>query len=259
MKKSKATDNYYIFDFVRLVRYTGQHSIDSEGRDIVGKYKALFDNLGDHPLSFHFMLDFTTFQYVTYSKSVISVMGYDILKDGFAHALKNYFHPNDRILLKEIHTKLFDYYYQTSEAERGRLKFHFNYRLKKGDGSWIQLMQQSIFIYMKEGIPVHDFSMCTDITEYKKDNDMTLAVYKLDDQEIYHKVFEYVIGEKWLDEQYQISEREVEIISMVANCDTTKQIASNLNLSIHTVNAHRKNILKKTKCKSFAEVVKKIM
>jgi DNA-binding CsgD family transcriptional regulator len=120
-------------------------------------------------------------------------------------------------------------------------------------------MQQSIFIYIQNGNPIHDFSMCIDITGYKKDNDMTLTIFKLDEENIYHKVFDYAINEKWLDEQYQISEREVEVLSLIANGNSTKQIASQLNLSVHTVNAHRKNILKKTKCKTVAEAVKKIM
>src|SRR5688572_26198557 len=123
MKKNPDTENYYIFDFARMVHRTDQ--VNSEGGDhIVEKYKALFDNLEDYPLSFHFMIDFTTFQYVTYTKSVVSVMGHDVLKNGFDHALKNYFHPNDRILLKEIHSKLFGYYYNTPPSERGRLKFN---------------------------------------------------------------------------------------------------------------------------------------
>lgn len=54
----------------------------------------------------------------------------------------------------------------------------------------------------------------------------------------------------------QLTNREKEIIRMVANGKSTGEIAEQLFLSNHTVSTHRKNIIHKTDCKSFAELVK---
>jgi DNA-binding NarL/FixJ family response regulator len=42
-----------------------------------------------------------------------------------------------------------------------------------------------------------------------------------------------------------LSDREAEIISLISNGLTNKEVASNLNISVHTVNTHRRNIMKK--------------
>jgi DNA-binding NarL/FixJ family response regulator len=52
-----------------------------------------------------------------------------------------------------------------------------------------------------------------------------------------------------------ITEREIQIIQLVARGNSTQRIAQELNLSPHTINSHRKNILKKLKIKSPAELV----
>lgn len=53
----------------------------------------------------------------------------------------------------------------------------------------------------------------------------------------------------------QLSEREMEVFLLVANGKSTKDIAEALFLSPHTVNTHRKNILKKLSCKNAAELL----
>ena len=42
-----------------------------------------------------------------------------------------------------------------------------------------------------------------------------------------------------------LSPRELQVLKLIANGNTTEKIAHKLHISIHTVNAHRKNILKK--------------
>ncbi|TRX58409.1 response regulator transcription factor [Fulvivirga sp. M361] len=52
-----------------------------------------------------------------------------------------------------------------------------------------------------------------------------------------------------------LSAREFEILKLIAKGNTTLRIADKLNISIHTVNSHRKNILKKLKIKSPTQLV----
>ena len=53
-------------------------------------------------------------------------------------------------------------------------------------------------------------------------------------------------------EMYDISEREQDVLVYVANGKTNKEIAKKLNISVHTVMSHRKNIIKKTGIKSIS-------
>lgn len=54
------------------------------------------------------------------------------------------------------------------------------------------------------------------------------------------------------DENYELSDREREVLILVAQGCSSKEIADRLFISIHTVNTHRKNITRKTGIKSVA-------
>ncbi len=53
----------------------------------------------------------------------------------------------------------------------------------------------------------------------------------------------------------ELSAREVEILKLIATGMSSVKIADNLHISVHTVNSHRKNILKKLKLSSPAQLV----
>ena len=53
-------------------------------------------------------------------------------------------------------------------------------------------------------------------------------------------------------ENYELSERETDVLVLVAKGLSSKAIADRLHISVHTVNSHRKNITHKTGIKSVA-------
>ena len=53
-------------------------------------------------------------------------------------------------------------------------------------------------------------------------------------------------------ESHELSERERDVLILVARGFTNKEIASELNISPHTVISHRKNIVHKTGIRSVA-------
>ncbi len=53
------------------------------------------------------------------------------------------------------------------------------------------------------------------------------------------------------------SSREIEIIRMLSEGKSSKQIADVLHISVHTVDTHRRNILKKIKVSNSSEAVMK--
>lgn len=61
------------------------------------------------------------------------------------------------------------------------------------------------------------------------------------------------------DERLPFTTRETEILLYIADGTSSKQIAGELSISIQTVKNHRKNMLKKTKAKNCAELVRMFM
>lgn len=53
-----------------------------------------------------------------------------------------------------------------------------------------------------------------------------------------------------------LSEREIEVLQLVSFGYSSRQIAEELNLSLHTVTNHRKNMLTRSRCGNLAELVR---
>ncbi|MBL0745407.1 response regulator transcription factor [Chryseolinea lacunae] len=51
--------------------------------------------------------------------------------------------------------------------------------------------------------------------------------------------------------------KEKEVLSLISIGLTTKEIASRLNISHHTVETHRKNLLRKSEAKNSAQLIQK--
>ena len=58
-----------------------------------------------------------------------------------------------------------------------------------------------------------------------------------------------------VDVPKNLTASEIEIVRMIANGLTTKEIASKRNISLHTVSTHRKNIFKKVDVSSASELI----
>ncbi len=57
-------------------------------------------------------------------------------------------------------------------------------------------------------------------------------------------------------DNYNLTDREIEIIELISRGQTTQDIAENLCRSVHTINTHRKNILKKLNLKNKSDLVR---
>ncbi|MCC9134866.1 LuxR C-terminal-related transcriptional regulator [Pontibacter silvestris] len=62
-----------------------------------------------------------------------------------------------------------------------------------------------------------------------------------------------------ITEKINLTPRELEIIQLIAEGKSTAEIAEQLFLSPHTINSHRKNILRKMQIKSPAELIVKAL
>jgi DNA-binding CsgD family transcriptional regulator len=55
----------------------------------------------------------------------------------------------------------------------------------------------------------------------------------------------------------QISRRETEVLRLIANENTTKEIADRLYISEHTAESHRKSLIRKLKVRNAAGLVRR--
>ena len=91
------------------------------------------------------------------------------------------------------------------------------------------------------------------IQEYKKDSHIDFAISHINTDT---NKTEVLYEEQYLPEisNTMLSEREAQVLSLICVGMTSVQIADKLCISQHTVNTHRKNILRKTFSKTTADL-----
>src|SRR4029077_2833078 len=68
--------------------------------------------------------------------------------------------------------------------------------------------------------------------------------------------YEQTLGRKGADASFDlITDREHEILQLIAEGKTNKEVANLLNLSLHTVDTHRTHILQKLNLHSVPELI----
>jgi DNA-binding NarL/FixJ family response regulator len=85
--------------------------------------------------------------------------------------------------------------------------------------------------------------------------DYTLKEKKYYPEEIFDMLLESSESDAENDKFRKLTSSEIEIVKLVANGMTAKEIASKKNLSIHTINTHRKNIFKKLAVNNVSELI----
>lgn len=105
----------------------------------------------------------------------------------------------------------------------------------------------------KSGFPLRTLITCTNINHFKKDNCVYYNIMKKNQDDIYQVIMEGFVNSEAVE--YKITSREIQIINLIGQGFTNKQIAYQLSISVNTVQTHRKNIMKKTKCTGTAELI----
>ncbi|MFN0049835.1 MAG: LuxR C-terminal-related transcriptional regulator [Cytophagales bacterium] len=152
------------------------------------------------------------------------------------------------------------------------LTFHNKFKHANGLWKWLEV-QTFIIDFTKEKIPNRIITLVKDITprieselflwsELQKREPNAEKFNMIKEQ--HDKIASNLNTEVKIDWQYlslkyspirTLSEREMEILQLIAKGKTTQEMAEMLYLSNHTIEAHRKNILKKFKVKNVAELI----
>lgn len=196
----------------------------------------------DKAASFFYLFDFVGMRYLYCSESIEHVMGYtarDWIECGPDWVFSTV-HADDVGRLKDLHRALFEHYYTLPVIERKDYKYAWEMRVVRKDGQPIWLMQQGSFIEVeRNGRPIITFDILSDITHFKKDNSMTLTMFKNANSPNLKLYFPLTGTEPF-------TKREIELIRFLSQGFSSKEIAERLSISPHTVDTHRRNMIRKS-------------
>lgn len=184
---------------------------------------------------------------VPFQKGIKEMLGYEPHEFTF-ELFTNYFHPDDYdIVTRLIRATL------TFASEHNVTKdvgFCLNYRIKHKDGHYVRVLRQStIYDYDASGRIISNLSMLTDISFLNVSNKVE---WRFDAPLLDKEKFKKHVTKAYND---FFTEREMGIVKKIKQGKKSDEIAKELHISKHTVDTHRRKILKKSNCKNTVELL----
>lgn len=163
--------------------------------------------------------------------------------------LINMIHPEDQGYFFDKEDQGLTFTNQLKFNEHFRYTIKYSYRIKKADGTFIRIAQECQALEVNE-------------SGHLSKTLVTHKIYKTppieqgqNDYKIFDKLHSIYLD---LNNSLNLTTRELEILTLIKEGLTSKEISVQLNISPNTILTHRKNILNKTKTTSFIELVKKL-
>lgn len=163
-------------------------------------------------------------------------------------------HPNDLKTWLNILNELMSFTMSEVPVEdRKKLSYTWNLRIKNSKGVYVNLHKhQTPIAFDQTGKPIVGISHNT-VTSENFHLPIIASIKKLNDHDEYETIFYKNYTQNLLTDG--LSNREMDVLRLLALSNTSKEIAQKLFISPHTVDGHRRKIIKKTGLKSTGEII----
>lgn len=191
------------------------------------------------------------FEYV--SPGVTSVLGYEPEEVDIHHFLE-IMHPDDKPYFLEFERRITEFFRALPFEKIAKYKMQYDFRMRRKDGSYVRLLHQAVQIEYDETNYYRTLDIDTDITHIKPRGIPCFSIIGLDGEPSYFNI----TGDLALspsDDPFTPKEREV--LKLIVASYSSKEIAEMQFISLHTVNTHRKNILRKASARTPQELIRK--
>jgi DNA-binding CsgD family transcriptional regulator len=195
-----------------------------------------------------------TFEYI--SKNYNSCLGLDAdeLKIKGMRYFWSRIHPDDlESWLKALNELMEFTVANIKEEDRLKANYTWNYRFKNAQDVYVNLVQNTTPLALdRDGKPIIGLAHYTVLHADIK-MDISASAKILNEQNEYETVYFNSYSKKLLGDG--VSHRERDVIRLLVLDFSSKAISEKLNISAHTVNTHRRNILKKLNISSTGELI----
>ena len=195
-----------------------------------------------------------TFEYV--SKNYKASLGLDPneLKEKGMRYFWSRIHPEDvEFWLQALNSLMKFTLSEIPKEKRQDASYTWNFRFKNAQNVYVNVVQNTTpLIFDSENKPIIGLAHYTVMHPDVK-LDITASAKLLNDKQEYETIYFDSFSQKLLHDS--VTNRERDIIRLLILDKTSKEISEKLNISSHTVDTHRRNILKKLDITSTGELV----
>ncbi len=166
-------------------------------------------------------------------------------------------HPDDIELVTKAEERAFSYMHEFIGMDKIKsYKFSYNFRFRNAEGDFDFYNHQSLVLTTDQNNNfIKALNIHTNISHLTDKNSFTFSVIGLNG---FPSFLNLPIFSEDSEPPIMInnfSNREIEIVKLIAEGANSRQIADRMFISLETVKSHRKNIFRKADCKTAAELV----
>jgi len=190
-------------------------------------------------------------EHIFNSFNLKNLFGYDLDKID-TNYYNSRIHPDDFIWLMKVGMSVIKYSYAIPLSERKKKNYKLlnEYRILNSKNKYIRIIEQFQILELDKSGNYWLALSTMDISPNQEDYDGIRSQWiNLDTGET------KIIATQNQKHSVSLSKRELEIFSFVKEGLLSKEISEKLSISLHTVNTHRQNILKKLGANSSIEAV----
>lgn len=213
---------------------------------IIERYRNLLIQLESIDGNYHELMDLHRMQKAIYSQRLLHHLGYTTPEQADANV-----YPEDSLRMFRIGNLYLRYGLTLPPDVRKNYKLTNDYRIRTADGNTIRLTEQHIAVELDTN---GNFWLSLSSITISPDSDNIAPLkYRLTNVTTGETLILADAEKKLI--QSPISERELEVLVLVAQGKSSKQIANTLCISTNTVNTHRQRIIEKLGVSNTTEAI----
>ena len=209
---------------------------------------------------YYFILNFFNRQIEYIHPTVEEILGCKPEEFSFEYIFK-IMHPDDAPVIQAKESAAIEFFYNRVPLEKiPYYKSSYTFRVSGPKGDWKNILHQSIALEVAENGRVHhSLSVHTDITFLNPLPDNKISFIGIGGEPSYYALSTDPVSILQPEPIFEISARELEVLRLLSEGLSSKQAADMLHISTHTVDTHRRNLLKRTGAKNLLELAVKCL
>lgn len=241
--KNQPSRPYTVNELRQLIGNEDQEDYSCE-KNKMGK--CLVDhNLRESSISFYTITDYSELNYLFVSPKIEQITGHPVerFERGGLEFMLSLVHPEELNSIRLIHQKIVSFFQSLSKEEKLAYCYCYDVNVRMANGEYVRLLCEfECEQLLENGHLFIGRELFTEITQFDN-NSLPILVIRHKDKtpEIPEIVFHFD------NHKHNLSKREKEVYARMKEGKTSKVIADELHISIHTVDTHRRRINKKRK------------
>lgn len=200
-----------------------------------------------------FVVDVYQCRYAFASPNFVDLLGYDSHKiatlERQGDYLESRIHPDDLSQLKALQVSLGKFIYSLPPEQRNDYSNIYSFRVLNAKQQYTRVVSRQQVLEQGHGGKAWLILGNMDIAPNQKTSDgVDCTVLNLKNGEIFSPTLLH-------PSEVLLTKREIEILHLIQKGLLSKEIANKLNVSIHTVNIHRQNLLRKLGVQNSIEAI----